>query len=101
LASGFVSSLPNPGGHITGFVNLEGSLGGKWIALLKDADPQLKRAGILFNPDTAPYWEYYQRPFDQAARAFGIQSESFRVASTAQIESAVTALAAPPAGALS
>ena len=68
--------------------------------MLKEVDPQLKRAGIMFNPDTAPYWEYYQRPFDQAARTLDIKSTSFRVASTAEIERAVTALAAPPGGGL-
>jgi putative tryptophan/tyrosine transport system substrate-binding protein len=72
----------------------------KTIALLKEADPRLKRAGTLFNPDTAPYWEYFQHSFDQAARAFGIQSGSFRVASTVQIETALTALAATPGGGL-
>jgi putative ABC transport system substrate-binding protein len=100
VGSGFISSLPNPGGNITGFINLEGSLGGKWIQLLKEAYPQLKRAGIMFNPNTASYWEYYQRPFDQAAHALDIQSASFPVASTAEIERAVTVLAASPGGGL-
>jgi putative ABC transport system substrate-binding protein len=100
VGSGFISSLPKPGGNITGFINLEGSLAGKWVQLLKEAYPQLKRAGIIFNPNTAPYWEYYHHPFNEAARALDIQSASFPVASMVEIERAIAVLAAAPGGGL-
>ena len=54
VASGIVARLDRPSGNITGFANLEASLGGKWLELLSEIAPGLKRAAIMFNPDTAP-----------------------------------------------
>jgi putative ABC transport system substrate-binding protein len=58
VASGFVARLNQPGGNITGFATLEASLGGKWLELLSEIIPNLKRAAIMFNPDTAPASSY-------------------------------------------
>jgi putative ABC transport system substrate-binding protein len=52
VASGFVAKLNQPGGNITGFALFEASLGGKWLELLSEIAPGLKRAAIMFNPDT-------------------------------------------------
>src|SRR6516225_9569080 len=52
VASGIVPGLNQPGGNITGFANLEASMGGKWLELLSEIAPGLKRAAIMFNPDT-------------------------------------------------
>ena len=52
VASGIVPRLNRPGGNVTGFGNLEAALGGKWIELLSEIAPGLKRAAIMFNPDT-------------------------------------------------
>ena len=51
VASGLLPNLNRPGGNITGFATLESSLGGKWLELLSEIAPGLKRAAILFNPD--------------------------------------------------
>jgi putative ABC transport system substrate-binding protein len=53
VASGIVPRLNQPGGNITGFAVWETSLGGKWLELLSEIAPGLKRAAIMFNPDTA------------------------------------------------
>src|SRR5262249_33964599 len=53
VGSGFVASLSRPGGHITGFVTLEGTLGGKWLELLKEIAPRVARVAVLFNPTIA------------------------------------------------
>jgi putative ABC transport system substrate-binding protein len=58
VGSGFVASLPRPGGNITGFINIESSLSGKWIEMLKDIVPRVTRAALMFNPETAPYFAY-------------------------------------------
>jgi putative tryptophan/tyrosine transport system substrate-binding protein len=100
VGSGFVASLPQPGGNITGFINLEGSLGGKWIELLKETIPHITRAAIIFNSDTAPYWEYYLRPFETAARSLAVEPAAIRVSSTTDIERAIASLAAVPDGGL-
>jgi putative ABC transport system substrate-binding protein len=58
---GIVPRLDRPGGNITGFANLEASLGGKWLELLSDIAPGLKRAAIMFNPDINPVSVYMRR----------------------------------------
>ncbi len=73
VGSGFVESLPRPGGNITGFINIEASLSGKWIEMLKEIVPRIARAALMFNPDTAPYIAFYQQPFEAAARSKGIE----------------------------
>src|SRR6516162_3259039 len=51
VASGLVAQLDRPSGNITGFANYEASLGGKWLELLSEIAPGLKRAAIMFNPN--------------------------------------------------
>jgi putative ABC transport system substrate-binding protein len=43
LGAGFVASLRRPGGNITGFTNVEAAIGGKWLNLLKEIAPGIKR----------------------------------------------------------
>ena len=52
VGSGFVASLAHPEGNMTGFTDFEPSMGGKWLELLKESAPSLKRAAAIFNPDT-------------------------------------------------
>ncbi len=54
IGSGFVASIPRPGGNATGFTNIEASTAGKWLELLKEIAPNVNRAAFLFNPATAP-----------------------------------------------
>ena len=58
VTSGIIARIDRPGGNITGSVNWEVSLGGKWLELLSEIAPGLKRAAIMFNPDTAPASAY-------------------------------------------
>ena len=53
VAAGIVPRLNRPNGNITGFTNWEASMGGKWLELLSDIAPGLKRAAIMFNADAA------------------------------------------------
>jgi len=73
------------GGNITGFINIEASLGGKWAELLKEASPGVNHAAILFNPDTAPYFAYYVRPFEAAARSLAIEPIASPVRSSEEL----------------
>jgi putative ABC transport system substrate-binding protein len=52
VGSGFVASLARPGGNISGFQNFEPSIGGKWLGVLKEAAPNIRRAAILFGSDS-------------------------------------------------
>jgi putative ABC transport system substrate-binding protein len=83
VSAGFVASLRRPGGNLTGFINLEGTLGGKWLELLREIAPGIKRAAILFNPDTAPDGgSAYLRSFEAAARALKVEPIAVRVTAT-------------------
>jgi putative tryptophan/tyrosine transport system substrate-binding protein len=88
VGSGFVASLARPGGNITGFINVEASIAGKWLELLKEIAPHTKRAGLMFNPATATYFDYYREPFEAAARASGVMPILLPVGDVADIERA-------------
>jgi putative ABC transport system substrate-binding protein len=91
VGSGFVASLPRPGGNITGFINHEASLSGKWIEVLKDIVPRVARAALIFNPETAPFL-YYLQPFEAAARSYAVEPIAAPVRSAADIERAIAGL---------
>jgi putative tryptophan/tyrosine transport system substrate-binding protein len=101
VGAGFVASLPRPGGNITGFINMEGAFGGKWLEVLKEIAPDIKRAAIMFNPDTAPAGgSYYLPSFDAAARKLKVEPIAARVRSVAEIETVITSLGREPGGSL-
>jgi putative tryptophan/tyrosine transport system substrate-binding protein len=75
VGEGFVESLPRPGGNITGFIFTEAGMGGKWLELLKEIAPTVKRAAMIFNPDTAPgRGSYYLSSFQTAARSLNVEA---------------------------
>jgi len=99
IGSGFVASFPQPGGNITGFINLEASLGGKWLELLKEIAPRVTRIAFVFNRATAPgSGSYFLGPFMAAAASFGVEAIAAPVHDTSELESVVAAQAAAPNG---
>ena len=72
VASGIVPRLNRPGGNITGFALFEPSLGGKWLDLLSEIAPGLKRAAIMFNPDN-PGALVNVPPLETAARSLKVE----------------------------
>jgi putative ABC transport system substrate-binding protein len=93
VGAGFVASLPRPGGNITGFTHTDAGLGGKWLGLLKEIAPGIKRAGIMFNPDTAPGGgEFFLGSFAAGARALAVEPVALPVRSDAEIEAAIAGL---------
>src|SRR5262249_17480605 len=99
VASGIVARLDRPSGNMTGFANWEGSLGGKWLELLWEIAPGLKRAAIMFNPDTAPITAYMTL-LETAARSLKVEPITAPVHSDAEIETAIAALGREPGGGL-
>jgi putative ABC transport system substrate-binding protein len=69
IGSGFVKSLASPGGNTTGLIDIEASLSGKWLDLMRAIAPRVSRVALLFNPQTAPYLD----TFRAAAPAFAIE----------------------------
>jgi putative ABC transport system substrate-binding protein len=100
VGNGFVASLARPGGNITGFTNFEFSIGTKWLEALKQIAPRVTRVALIYNPETAPYADLFQRPVEAAAPAFAVMPITVAARSAAELESALDAFARTPTGGL-
>jgi putative ABC transport system substrate-binding protein len=100
VGSGFVASLPRPGGNVTGFTPIEGSLGGKWVELLKEIAPRVARVTLLFNPAMATFVEGYLNPFKAAAASLGVEAILAPVHDMSELESVIAAQARESNGGL-
>jgi putative ABC transport system substrate-binding protein len=99
VASGLVERLDRPSGNVTGFALDEATLGGKWLELFSEIAPGLKRAAIIFNPDTAPA-SAFMPALETAARSLKVELITAPVHSDAEIETAIIALGREPRGGL-
>jgi putative ABC transport system substrate-binding protein len=99
VANGIVARLDRPSGNITGFANYEATLGGKWLELLSEIAPGLKRAAIMFNPDTAPVSAFVPS-FETATRSLKVVPIIAPVHSDEEIETAIIALGREPGSGL-
>jgi putative ABC transport system substrate-binding protein len=101
VGEGFVANLARPAGNITGFINREAATSGKLLELLAQIAPQVRRAIIIFNPDTAAgHGSYYLSAFEAAARSLNIDSAAIPVRSDDDIRLAIAPLEGPPKGGL-
>jgi putative ABC transport system substrate-binding protein len=100
VASGIVTRLDRPSGNITGFASLEASLGGKWLELLSEIAPGLKRAALMFNPDRFSVASTYMPSFETAARSLKVEAITAPVHDEVEIETALIALGREPGGGL-
>jgi putative tryptophan/tyrosine transport system substrate-binding protein len=97
----FVESLARPGGNATGFTNVEFSLTGKWLELLKEVAPRVKRVAFMFNPKLAPGGgSYYTRLIEASAPRFAVTTAIVPVHNAADIERAVDEFVREPDGGL-
>ena len=90
VRTGLVASLASPGGNLTGLINFESTMGGKWLGLLKEMAPERTRAGLLFNPKT--HSGQYFGLIETAARSLGMESIRLPVQEAAGIERAAASL---------
>jgi putative ABC transport system substrate-binding protein len=100
VASSIVARLDRPSGNVTGFGFLEPSLGGKWLELLSEITPGLKRAAIMFNPDIVAASVYYVPSLETAARSLKVVPIMTPVHGDVEIETAIIALGREPGGGL-
>jgi putative ABC transport system substrate-binding protein len=100
LGRGFISNMARPGGNVTGFLNFEFSMGGKWLETLKQIAPAVGRVALLFNPHTAPYASSFIRVAEAAAPSVGVEPIAVRVHDDGELERAVADFAAKPASGL-
>jgi putative tryptophan/tyrosine transport system substrate-binding protein len=97
----FVESLARPGGNATGFTNLEFSLTGKWVGLLKEIAPGIKRVAFIFDPKLAPGGgSYYTSLIEASAASFAVAPTVAQVHSAVEIERAIGEFVGEPNGGL-
>jgi putative ABC transport system substrate-binding protein len=99
VAQGIVDNLARPTGNLTGFGNLEHSLIGKWLQILKEAAPGLKRAALMIGTVNAASPIWYRR-FAEVAPTLGVEPVSAPVNAPGEIEGVIKSLAAERNGAL-
>jgi putative tryptophan/tyrosine transport system substrate-binding protein len=100
VAQGFVASVRQPGGNLTGFSAYEFSIGGKWLDLLKKVAPGLVRVAVLFEPDESPQSKFFMQAIEVAGPSLGVQPVAVPVRATAEIEPALAGFARTPNGGL-
>jgi putative tryptophan/tyrosine transport system substrate-binding protein len=94
--AGLVEALSRPRGNITGFTNMEPTMGAKWLQTLKEIAPSINRVAILFNPDAAPAVGPFARSAEAAADTVGVTTTTVAVHRTAEIEEALTKIGHEP-----
>jgi putative ABC transport system substrate-binding protein len=100
LGSGFIASLPRPGGNITGVMQYEPSVTGKWLAMLKEIAPSLTRVAFMINPKTAPFYNYYLGAAEPLSQSLGIELVPTFVENPTEINRAIESFARVPNGGL-
>jgi putative ABC transport system substrate-binding protein len=100
VASGMVARLDRGSGNVTGFASLEASIGGKWLELLSEIAPGLKRVAIMFNPGTGGAISSFMRSFETAGRSLKVVPIIAPVHTDVEIETAIAALGREPGGGL-
>jgi putative tryptophan/tyrosine transport system substrate-binding protein len=99
VGAGFVASMARPGGNVTGFTNVEASLGGKWLELLKQLTSNLTRVAVLFGRKTSPDGgAYYLRLVEESAALIAVKVIPLPVEDGAGIDHAIGDFAREPAG---
>jgi putative ABC transport system substrate-binding protein len=100
VAQGIVQSLARPGGNATGFLATEPSLAGKWLELLKEIVPGLRRVAVIFNPETSTGGTSYLHSVETAAPAFSVAATGAPVHHAGDIELAISSIVSEPGGGL-
>ena len=90
VGTGLVATLARPGGNITGFINYEFTIGGKWLELLREITPRLTSVLVVLNPDS-PGSLGLLRSVEAAAPALGVRVTSAGCRSAIEIEHAISA----------
>jgi ABC-type uncharacterized transport system substrate-binding protein len=100
VARGFVSNMARPGGNVTGILNFEFSMGGKWLETLNQIAPTVRRVAILFNPEAAPFAPSFLRVVESSASLLAIEPVPAGLRDAAELERFITDFAAKPGGGL-
>ena len=99
VGAGFVDSLARPGGNVTGFMNFEFGNSGKWLELLKEIAPGVKRVAVLRDA-ASPSGTGQFGAIQAVGPALGIEATALSMQDAAQIQRAITTFARTPNGGL-
>ncbi len=101
VGDGFVASMARPGGNVTGFTNVEASLCGKWVQLLREVDPRATRIAVLYGPKTsAGGGSYYLRLAEEAVASSAVKVVALPVQDAVEADRGIVAFASEAGGAL-
>jgi ABC-type uncharacterized transport system substrate-binding protein len=89
-------NMARPGGNVTGFTPIVGTLGGKWVELLKEVAPRVARVILVFNPAMATFVEGYLSNFKAAAASLGVEGFVAPIHDLPELESVVAIQAREP-----
>ena len=99
VGAGFVESLAQPGGNITGFMPFEYGIGAKWLELLKEIAPNITRAAVVRDPVITAGIGLWAA-IASVSRSVGIEVSPVNVVSAGEIERAITVFARKGSGGL-
>jgi putative ABC transport system substrate-binding protein len=97
---GFVRTLAHPDGNMTGFTGLQPSVGAKWLGLLNEIAPRVRRIAVIFNPRTTPGAVLFSRAAEEVAQRFAVEVIRAPVFEPADIDTVMTMLGREPGGGL-
>jgi putative ABC transport system substrate-binding protein len=100
IGQGFVSSFAHPGGNITGFTGFEFAISEKWLELIKEIAPELRRVAFIFNPEAAPFAEKFVKSIERVALSLGVDLMVSPTRDAAEIDRALVAVSGEPKGGL-
>jgi putative tryptophan/tyrosine transport system substrate-binding protein len=100
VGQGFVASLAHPGGNITGFSFIDFPMVGKWMQMLKEIAPGVRRIAFMFNPDTAPFYPAFLRELGAVPASLAVELSVTPARDETEIETATTAFAREPGAGL-
>jgi ABC-type uncharacterized transport system substrate-binding protein len=100
LRQGLIASFASPGGNTTGFANSPLTMGGKWLAILKELAPGVRKVSVTFNPVVSPAGESFFRSVKETGKTLGIETTAAPVRDNAEIETVVAGVGRDPAGGL-
>jgi len=85
VGQGFAQNLARPGGNVTGFTDYDGPMAGKWLEMLAQITPPVRRVVVVYNPATAPFAGLMLRTVEDAGRTLGVAVEAAPVQDDASI----------------
>ena len=99
IGAGFIASLARPGGNLTGLTLYEGSIAGKWLAMLKEIAPRVTRAAFIINPKTSSF-AHFAHEAETMAHSLAIELVLSTIENTSEIGRVIESFASLPNGGL-